>query len=68
VYKSIFLDKNLHEVEPFYIIHKSENMKQANINAQMYYESYISQKRIGAVQKNNLYKTVKIYTIKLKKL
>jgi hypothetical protein len=68
VYKSIFLDSNLIEIEPYYVIHKSENLKQANINAKSYYNSYISQSKKSSMQKNKLYKGVKIATIRLKKL
>ena len=68
VYKTIFLDKKLVNIDPFYIIHKSENINQANINAKNYYISYISNKSIGSDKKNNLYKNFKVASIKLKKL
>jgi len=68
IYKSFFYNKSGNNIEPFYIIHKSESINQANINAKNYYIGYISNSNKGSIQKNILYKNFIVKTIRLNKL
>jgi hypothetical protein len=67
VYKTYFFIKK-ENVEPFYIIHKAENINQANEGAKMYFAGYLGQKPIGTIKKNLLNKLLKVKSIRLKKL
>lgn len=44
IYRSYFFVKQL-PVEPFYLWHKAENNKAANINAKMYFHGYLYNRR-----------------------
>jgi hypothetical protein len=69
VYKSIYLNKKTGiEIPPFYIIHKAENIKQANQGAASYLLSYYRDKKRGSDFINQLLKSTKIINIRLKKL
>jgi len=69
VYKSIYINKKTGiEIPPFYIIHKAENIKQANQAAASWLYSYYKDKQRGSDFLNTLFKSTKIINIRLKKL
>jgi hypothetical protein len=69
VYKSIYINKKTGlEIPPFYIIHKAENIKQANQAAASWLLSYCQAKKRGSDFINQLLKSTKIINIRLKKL
>lgn len=68
IYKSIYIDKKTgKEVEPFYIIHQTNNIKEANENAAMYILSYYRDRNKGSNFLNTLINSIKIISIRLKK-
>jgi len=67
-YKSIYLDKKTgKEIEPFYLMHKTNNIAQAHENAKSYLLSYYRDKNRGANFLNQLLSNVKIVNIRLNK-
>jgi len=69
VYKSIYINKKTGtEIAPYYIIHKAENIKQANEGAARCLLSYYRDKKRGSDFLNTLLKSTKIINIRLKKL
>jgi hypothetical protein len=64
IYKSFYYDRKGNNIDPFYIVHKSKNIKTANQNAMYYFNNYILDK-YG--YRNELRKNVLINTIRLNK-
>jgi hypothetical protein len=69
VYKSIYIEKKTGlQIQPFYIIHKAKNIKQANEAAASWLLSYHQEKKRGSDFMNQLLKSTKIINIRFKKL
>lgn len=67
VYISYFYNKkNLQPIDPIYLVHKQNNIKNATTAAKWYYFGYINQKKLSAMQKNKLYKELLVKTRKSK--
>jgi hypothetical protein len=67
IYRSFYFVAN-EPIEPIYIVHKAENIKNANYNAKSYIRQYYDDRRKSTNFLNTLMKTVSIKTIRLKKL
>ena len=61
IFTSYFLDKNFFQIEPFYVIHRAKNVKDATDGAKSFYYHYLKNKNIGSTQINLLMKKIKIY-------
>lgn len=69
IFKSYFLDKNYFKIEPFYVIQRAKNVKEATEVAKSSYWFYLKDnKHLGAIQINKLMKEVKIHHKIFKKL
>ena len=61
IYTSYFLNKNYFQIEPFYVIHRAKNIKNASESAKSFYYHYLKNKNRGAIQINQLMKKIKIF-------
>lgn len=67
IYRSYYFVAN-EPIEPIYIVHKAENIKNADYNAKFYIHQYYNDRKKSTKFLNTLMKTLSIKTIRLKKL